>query len=77
MRIALWASVVFTAMTFSTLYIGPGLGVEANCVTLQTCGKTLMVTLKDIALSARYALAGLADARGETAARPNIRIDNS
>lgn len=52
MRIALWASAVFTAMTLSALYIGPGVGVEANCVTLQTCGKTLMVALKDILLSA-------------------------
>lgn len=43
-------------MTLSTVYLGPGLGVEANCVTLQTCGKTLMVTLKDIMLSAQLTL---------------------
>jgi|GEM_PF-4291658 len=59
MRIALWASVVCAAMTFSTLYIGPGVGVEANCVTLQTCGKTLLVTLKDIAHSARLCVTAL------------------
>jgi hypothetical protein len=63
MRIALWASVVFTAMTFSTLYIGPGVGVEANCVTLQTCGKTLMVTLKDIAVSARLCAVSVLESR--------------
>lgn len=56
MRIALWASVVCTVMTLSTLYIGPGVGVEANCVTLQTCGKTLMVTLRDIMLSAQLTM---------------------
>ncbi len=55
-RVMLTASLVFAVMTLSTLFIGPGYGVEANYVTLQTCGKTLLPTLRDIVLAARYCL---------------------
>jgi hypothetical protein len=55
-RVALSAALVFAVMSLSTVLIGAGVGVEANCVTLQTCGKTLLPTLKDIFLSAGYCL---------------------
>jgi hypothetical protein len=55
-RISVTASMVVAVMTLTTVYIGPGIGVEANTVTMQTCGKTLMMTLRDIVQSARHGL---------------------
>ena len=55
-KVALTASLVVAVMTLSTWLIGPGYGVEANYVTLQTCGKTLLPTVRDIVSSARQCL---------------------
>ncbi len=56
-RLSAMALLVVLVMALATLYIGPGIGVEANAVTLQTSGKTLMMTLRDMVQSARHALA--------------------
>jgi hypothetical protein len=56
LRISGLAFLAIAMMTFATVYIGPGVGVEANTVTLQTTGKTLMMTVRDIVQSARYYL---------------------
>jgi hypothetical protein len=48
------AGIVVAVMTLSTAYIGPGLGVEANYVTMQTSGKTLIVTIRDFFAAARF-----------------------
>lgn len=54
MRIAWMVGLMFAMMILSTLLVGPGYGVEANCVTLQACGKTLMATMRDILQAVRH-----------------------
>jgi hypothetical protein len=55
-RFLLMALIALFLMTFTTVYIGPGIGVEANCVCLQTYGKTLIFAFRDVFLSVRYTL---------------------
>jgi hypothetical protein len=52
-RFLLMAAMALVLMVFTTAYMGPGIGVEANCVSLQTYGKTLVFAFRDILLSAR------------------------
>jgi hypothetical protein len=56
------ALTALAAMIFVTAWLGPGVGIEANCVTLQTCGKTIVPALRDIlgALQLGFRSAGIA-----------------
>jgi hypothetical protein len=61
-RLAGMALAALAVMIFVTACLGPGVGIEANCVTLQTCGKTVVPTLRDIlgALQAGLRVVGFA-----------------
>jgi hypothetical protein len=61
-RLAAMALAALAGMVFVTACLGPGVGIEANCVTLQTCGKTMVPALRDIvgALQAGLRVAGFA-----------------
>lgn len=53
LRVLTMAGLAFGVMTVTTLTIGPGIGVEANCVSLQTCGKTVTLVFKDAVQAVR------------------------
>jgi hypothetical protein len=56
LRLAGMALCALAVMILMTACLGPGVGVEANCVSLQTCGKTLLSMTRDAFAAARLGL---------------------
>lgn len=55
LRILGMAGLMLAVMILATAWLGPGVGVEANCVSLQTCGKTMIGFGRDLATAVRWA----------------------